>query len=181
MAEKNPSPPGDDPLNTLLEEAIEAWEDARSGLLEEARDIPDEEWDFRPSPESRSVRELLVHVLRSGEMMVGELTSEEGDFTRRSYPELLEEHAGHLPDDPPRKELLDLLTLSFAEGAARIRAAGELRMLQLVRRFDGKRGSRLAWMQHAVAHEYYHRGQLALYARLLGRVPALTRRIEEGA
>jgi len=40
--------------------------------------------------------------------------------------------------------------------------------------------SRLTWLNHAIAHEEYHRGQLALYARLLGRVPALTRLIEGG-
>ena len=33
-------------------------------------------------------------------------------------------------------------------------------------------------MNHGIAHEEYHRGQLALYARLLGRVPALTRLIQ---
>ena len=53
-------------------------------------------------------------------------------------------------------------------------------MLQLIRRFDGKLGTRLAWMQHGIAHEEYHRGQLALYARLLGRVPALTQLIYGG-
>ena len=51
-------------------------------------------------------------------------------------------------------------------------------MLQTIRRFDGESGTRLAWMQHGIAHEEYHRGQLALYVRLLGRTPALTRLIE---
>jgi len=50
--------------------------------------------------------------------------------------------------------------------------------LQNIRRFDGKMGTRLAWMNHGIAHEEYHRGQLALYARMLGRVPALTRKIQ---
>jgi uncharacterized damage-inducible protein DinB len=50
-------------------------------------------------------------------------------------------------------------------------------MLGLINRFDGKAGTRMAWMNHAIAHEEYHRGQLALYARLAGRVPALTQRI----
>ncbi|MFN2386233.1 MAG: DinB family protein [Thermoanaerobaculia bacterium] len=51
-------------------------------------------------------------------------------------------------------------------------------MLQFINRFDGQKGTRLAWMNHGIAHEEYHRGQLALYARLLGRTPALTRRIK---
>jgi uncharacterized damage-inducible protein DinB len=53
-------------------------------------------------------------------------------------------------------------------------------MLQNIRRFDGQMGTRLAWMHHGISHEEYHRGQLALCARLLGRVPALTKRIMGG-
>jgi uncharacterized damage-inducible protein DinB len=64
-----------------------------------------------------------------------------------------------------------------SEGEKKLRAAGELHMLQMITRFDGARGSRLAWMNHGIAHEEYHRGQLALYARLAGRVPALTQLI----
>jgi uncharacterized damage-inducible protein DinB len=32
-------------------------------------------------------------------------------------------------------------------------------------------------MQHPIAHEEYHRGQIAMYARLVGRIPALTKLI----
>lgn len=112
--------------------------------------------------------------------MAGELTREEGDFTRQPFPDHLREHAGHLPDDPSPSELRDLLRSRFGDAAARFRAAGELHLLQLIRRFDGQRGTRLAWMNHGIAHEMYHRGQLALCARLMGHVPALTQRIRGG-
>ena len=167
----------DEPFTTLLDEAVEAWEEARRGVLEEAEVIPDEKFDWRPHPESRSVAELLRHILESGLMAVGELCREDGDFTRQSFPEMIAEHAGHLPDSMGPEELVDHLQLAFAEGAASLRAAGELHMLQRIRRFDGLRGTRLAWFNHHVAHEYYHRGQLALYARQMDITPALTRRI----
>lgn len=51
-------------------------------------------------------------------------------------------------------------------------------MLQLIERFNGARGTRLAWLHHGIAQEMYHRGQLTLYARLMGLVPALTKRIQ---
>ncbi len=70
-----------------------------------------------------------------------------------------------------------MLRRTHAEGEKKLRAAGELHLLQLITRFDGERGTRLAWMNHGISHEDYHRGQLALYARLVGRVPALTQRI----
>lgn len=165
------------PYSTLLDEALEAWEDVRRGTLEEANVLPDDRWDFRPHPESRSVGQLVRHILESALMMVGELTREGGDFTRQSYRAHLAEHAASLPRHPSPEELRDLLASTFGEGVARLRAAGELHMLQNIRRFDGQPGTRLAWLHHGIAHEMYHRGQLALYARQLDIVPALTRRI----
>ena len=170
----------DEPYTTLLDEALEAWEDARKGTLAEAREILDDRYGWRPAEESRSVSALLLHIHASSLMAVGELIREDGDFTRQPFPDFMEEYAGDLPDDPSPDELRDLLAMGFAEGAAALRGAGELHMLQHIRRFDGLRGTRLAWLHHHVAHEMYHRGQLALYARQMGRVPALTQRIRGG-
>ncbi len=51
-------------------------------------------------------------------------------------------------------------------------------MLQTIEHFDGEQGTRLAWLQHGIPQKIYQRGQLAVYARLLGNVPALTKRIQ---
>jgi uncharacterized damage-inducible protein DinB len=73
-----------------------------------------------------------------------------------------------------------LLRTSMADGERKLRRAGEREMKKKITRFDGLKGTRLAWLHHAIAHEEYHRGQLALYARLIGREPALTRLIRTG-
>lgn len=168
---------GEAPYTNLLEEALEAWEGTRKGVLEEAENIPRDRWDFRPHEEARSVGEILRHVLESGLLMAGELTRADGDFRRQSHPEFIREYTGHLPEEIPPEDLLDQLRMSFAEGAAAFRGVGELWMLQYIHRFDGKPGTRLAWMEHGIAHESYHRGQLALCARIMGLTPALTQRI----
>ena len=169
-----------EPYVTLLDEALEAWDDVRGGVIDEATTIADERWDFRPNSASRSVAELVHHVLETSLMAVGELTRPDGDFTRQSYPEHLREHAGDLPASASPEALRSLLREQLASGTARIRTAGELHMLQYIRRFDGMNGTRLAWFNHHIAHEMYHRGQLALYVRLSGKVPALTRLIHGG-
>jgi uncharacterized damage-inducible protein DinB len=76
--------------------------------------------------------------------------------------------------------LVAALKKTGVAGVQRIRAAGELHMLQNIRQFNGEPATRLSWMHHGIAHEEYHRGQLALFARLMGRVPALTRLIHGG-
>ena len=166
--------------NSLLEEALEAWRDARLGFLDEARSIPAAKFDFKPVPEVRSVRELVVHVLEVAMMMVGELTRPDTDFHRAPWPKLLGLYAKPAYAAKTRAELFRLSRSQLQDGERRFREAGELHMLQHIRRFDGQMGTRLAWMHHGIAQEEYHRGQLALYARLLGREPALTRRIRGG-
>lgn len=49
----------------LLDEALEAWEDARGGVIAEAENVPADRYGFRPEEEVRSVRELLLHIMRS--------------------------------------------------------------------------------------------------------------------
>ena len=53
-------------------------------------------------------------------------------------------------------------------------------MRKSITRFDGLKGTKLAWLDHAIAQEEYHRGQLALYERLMHIEPALTRHIRTG-
>ena len=110
-------------------------------------------------------------------MMSGELSRPDGNFQRKTYPQFIKEYGRDIPQVSKKSEIVQLLKRTHADGDKKIRAAGELQMLQVIARFDGERGSRLAWMNHGISHEEYHRGQLALYARLAGRVPALTQLI----
>ncbi len=165
---------------TLLEEALEAWDFARSGVVDELQNIPEKELGFRPRGEARTLSEIVQHIVESGLMMAGELARPDGDFQRESYDAFIREYAKGVALKRTKRELLESLRRTHRDGEARILQAGELHMLQHIRRFDGKLGTRLAWMNHGISHEEYHRGQLALYARLLGRVPALTRRIMGG-
>lgn len=167
-------------FNSLLDEALESWRDVRRGVVDELRNVPDDRMAFRAVDEARSVAELARHILEVGLMMVGELTREETDFTRRPFGELLREHAAGISGLEAKEPLIEALERTLVEGEARLRERGEIHMLQLLVRFDGRRGTRLAWFQHGVAHEMYHRGQLALYGRLMGIEPALTRRIRGG-
>lgn len=166
------------PFNTLLEETLESWRDVRGGLIEEVENIPEDRFDFRPAPQVKSVTELVQHILEVAVMMTGELTRRDTDFRRAPWPDLLRLYAAHVYEAKTKPELLDLLVSSLGEAESKFREAGELHMLQLIERFDGEQGTRLAWLHHGIAQEMYHRGQLAAYARLLGEVPALTQRIE---
>jgi uncharacterized damage-inducible protein DinB len=167
-------------IHSLLEETLEAWQGTRQGLIAEVRNISAGRFDFRPAPESRSVTELVQHILEVAMMMTGELTRPDTNLHRAPWPKLLRLYAKPAWRANTKAALLRLLTAQIREGARKFRRAGELSLLQLTTRFDGLPGTKLAWWNHGIAHEEYHRGQLALYARLMDIEPALTRLIRRG-
>lgn len=167
-------------FDNILDETLEAWADAREGVLDEARNIPEKHWDYKPTPETKSVRELVVHILEVAMMMTGELVRPDTNFRRAPFPNLLKNYAKSAHQARTRAELLKMLRSQLRDGIKAFRTAGELHMLQLIDRFDGGKGTRLAWLNHGIAQEMYHRGQLVTYARLIGLEPALTKRIRGG-
>jgi uncharacterized damage-inducible protein DinB len=167
-------------MNSMLEETIEAWEGTRGGVIAEVENIPPKQFDFRPAKESRSVLELVLHIMEVSLMMVGELTREDTNLRRAPWPKLLAMYNKPIEGLQSKRELLSALRSSLRDGVKSFRDAGELHMLQLITRFDGLRGSRLAWFNHGIAHENYHQGQLATYQRLIGVTPALTKLIQGG-
>lgn len=161
---------------TLLEELLQAWHYTRDGVIAEIEVLPEAQFNVRPQGLGRSALDLANHIIESGWLMAGELSNLHGDFRRKSYPDLVDEN---LKSDVAnnKSEALEILQRSHADGDALLRSAGEELLLQPIRQFNGEYATRLAWMHHGISHEEYHRGQLALYARWFGVVPALTKAI----
>jgi uncharacterized damage-inducible protein DinB len=167
-------------FKTLLDECLESWEDARNGIVAEVENIPADKFDFRPTGGVRSVKEQVVHILEVAMMMTGELTRPDTDFKRVAWPDLLKLYAEEAYSLTTKPELIDALKTQFDQAKTLFSKSGELHMLQFIERFDGRQGTRFAWLQHGIAQEMYHRGQLTLYQRLLNIEPALTKRIRGG-
>lgn len=164
-------------FTSLLEETLDSWKHARQGVIAELENIQPSNFDTEPAPNLRSPGDLGRHILEVARVMVGELTRSDGDFTRQSFPDYLAEYAADVAKLTRREALLAALATQLEEGTQAFRQAGEIHMLQQIRRFDGVPGTRFGWMQHGIAQEEYHRGQLAWAARLFGDVPALTKLI----
>jgi uncharacterized damage-inducible protein DinB len=165
-------------VERLLEESLTAWSYTREGVIAECRYIPEGQFTFQPTDRSRDVAALAAHIIEAGLMAAGELSRPDGNFTRQAYPAFIREYAGTRAHLAAKEPLMDLLRATHDESIARLRTAGAELMLTPIVQFNGEPAARLTWLHHAIGHEEYHRGQLALYARLLGHVPALTQLIE---
>lgn len=165
---------------SYLDETLGAGRDVREGLIDEVKNIPAGDFDFRPTPEVRSVRELVQHILEVAMMMTGELSRPVTDLKRAPWPELLAMYASKAYEATTKTELVRLLETQMDQAERTFRKCGELALFQQMENFDGSSWTKVQWLHHGIAQEMYHRGQLTLYARLLGREPALTRRIRGG-
>jgi uncharacterized damage-inducible protein DinB len=161
-----------------IERLIEGWKEVRKGFIEEASQIPDDQFSFRATPDTRSVSELLEHVVESQKMLVGESCRPDTNLMRQSFADHIKEYAAEVGAVQDKNGLLELMRSSMETSEACIRAGGE-QLQEMMRRFDGKEMSKVDFLTFAVAHEMYHRGQLTVYLRLLGIEPALTRRFKK--
>ena len=156
-----------------VEEICGQWQDVRNGLIKEAELIPAEQFEFRAAPETRSVIQLLHHIIEAERVLAGEICRDNTNF-QRGFPALIAEHAGHVKEAATKDAVLELLRSSLEDTTALIGGFGEANFDKIMTRFDGKQVRKSLMVSFIVAHEMYHRGQLTVYQRLLGIEPALT-------
>lgn len=157
-----------------IDRLIESWAEVRAGLIKEASQVPEEQFSFRATPDTRSVAEVLQHIVQTQKMLVGEACRADTDLGRQSFTHHIAKYAPEVAAITDKNGLIELLRGSMETSEASIRSCGD-GLQATMRRFDGKEVSKLDFLNFGVAHEMYHRGQLTVYERLLGVEPALTR------
>lgn len=162
-------------IATLFEEALVTWAAARRGVIAEFENIPESDYDYRPTAEARSVAELARHIAAAGLVFANELARKDADFSRQPIGAFYQEYAGHLSATASKSELLAMLQNTWTETERKLHAAGPNAMLEQIRGLGGKPMSRFTVVHLGISHESYHRGQVTMHARSLGLVPALTR------
>ncbi len=159
-----------------LEGIIGGWKEVRSGLIDEAEQIPADKFLFQAAPNTRSV--VLQHVIEAQKFLVGEVSRPDTNLLRQSFANQIKHYAPGVSDVKDKDGLLNLLRASMDEAETQLTAATD-ELKNTMKRFDGKEMTKLAFLSFAIAHEMYHRGQLTVYERLLDIEPALTRRFKK--
>ncbi len=161
-----------------VENIIGGWKEVRSGLVDEAAQIPADQFEFQAAPNTRPIKGLLQHLVETQKFLVGEVCRPDTNLLRGSFPDQIKRYAPEVRSVNDKDGLLSLLRASMDETGAQLLAAGD-ELRKTMKRFDGKEMSKLAFLSFAIAHEMYHRGQLTVYERLLGIEPALTQRFRK--
>ena len=111
-------------LTSCLDETLEAWVDVRQGIVDEVKNIPARKLGFRPTADTRSVRELVQHILEVSMLMTGELTRPDTNLRRHPWPRMLQRYAKAARQAESKKELLILLGGQMRDAEKRFRKIG---------------------------------------------------------
>jgi uncharacterized damage-inducible protein DinB len=141
-----------------------------------AEDIPEEQYEYRPTADSRSVAESLKHiamvsrfdrVLHEEEHVITIEGFDFGKLVKRSENE----------EKKPRSkaELVEWLRKSGEDWAQWVEGLPEDILAEQVRQPGGGSKTRFEMILGTKEHEMHHRAQLTVIERLLGIVPHLTR------
>lgn len=161
-----------------VENLIGMWKDTRSGLVQEVERIPADQFSFKATPETRSVAELLQHIVEAQKFLVGETCRAGTNLMRQSFADHTREYAPGVNSISDKIGLMELLRSSMDLAEATIRSYGD-KLAESMTRLDGKSTSKVDFLTFVVSHEMYHRGQLTVYQRLLHIEPALTERFRQ--
>jgi len=160
-------------------ELAESFRTVRKNTIAIAEDIPETQYDFRPTPDSRSVAELLRHIAVSTSAhfdmyAVKKMTSFVG-FDWRAYMEEAQQAERRLGT---KAQILEALRSSGEVWASYVDSVPEAEQARLITFSEGAvppPKSRFETFLSVKEHEMHHRGQLMVIERLIGIVPHLTR------
>lgn len=152
------------PAPSLTQELVATWERASGNMIDVAEVMPEDRYDFKPTPEVRTFREQLVHVAGTVQRFIDTANGTKGE------------------SESPQKtltkaEVVQLLTQTLQAGKAMI---GSLTAAQLVEPvkfpFGDRMVSRYGFWMGPLLDGADHYGQLVVYLRLNGIVPPATAR-----
>ena len=151
----------------------------RKNTMQIAEDIPEEKYSFRPTPDSRSVAELLTHIATSSKFQEEIHAKQKLDTLEGfNFPALMQAMAAEEKMHRNKAEILELLRSSGETWAGWLEGLSDGFLAEVVRMPPGgspASRSRFDMLLSVKEHEMHHRGQLMLIERLIGLVPHLTR------
>jgi uncharacterized damage-inducible protein DinB len=147
----------------------------RQNTILVADGIPEAQFDFRATPETRSAAETLVHIawLWTSDRLIHEerhLDALEGF----DFPAMLATSAATERVTRTKPEIIELLRVEGERAAQWVEGLSDAFVSERVRLPGGGSASRFEMILATKEHELQHRAQLTVLARLLGIVPPFT-------
>jgi uncharacterized damage-inducible protein DinB len=163
-------------------ELAASFRQVRGNTIQLAEEIPEDKYDVRATPETRTIRQLLTHIAFGPTLQTEMHTNRVPDLKGVNFAEHNRRmHAEEL-QHRTKAEILSLLRRDGEKFASYLEGLSDDILGERVTMPAGAlvpTKSRFEMLMSVKEHEMHHRGQLMMLARMAGVVPHLTRARQE--
>jgi uncharacterized damage-inducible protein DinB len=163
-------------------ELADAFRTVRKNTVRIASEIPEDRFDFKAAPESRSIRETLVHIAFGPTFATHVHTNKVTDMKTVNFQDLMQKVSAEQAKPRGKAEIVTLLETEGEHFASYLAGLPESFLAETVTMMPGVEPptrSRFEMLLGAKEHEMHHRAQLMVLERMIGIVPHLTREFQE--
>lgn len=163
-------------------ELAASFRTVRNNTIQIAEDIPDNRYDFCATPDTRTVRRLLVHIALGPTFQLHIHQNKLDDLAKMNFGELSTRLAAEEAKPRTKADVVEFLKREGDSFETFLAGLPESFLSEQVKMPPGAQPptkSRLEMLLSPKEHEMHHRAQLMLIERMLGIVPHLTRQFQE--
>lgn len=142
--------------SALLGPLKQQWESIRGNVVRTAEAVPEDKYDFKPTPEVRSFRDQFVHIVEENYFFMGFVSGE-----KKAPPKGLTTKA----------DIIKALNDSYDFGAKALAGLSDQTALEIVPLMGNRPGPRWSMALMNIIDNMDHYGNLVVYMRLNGIVP----------
>jgi uncharacterized damage-inducible protein DinB len=163
-------------------ELAAAFRTVRKNTVQIAEDIPENKYDFKPSPEARTVAQTLAHLAIAPQFYHYVHSNRITDMRTVNFQDVFGPIMAEEQKPRSKAELVELLKTGGETFASFLEGLSESDLGELVAmspQGGGGSKTRFEMLLSPKEHEMHHRAQLMTIQRMLGQVPHLTRQMQE--
>lgn len=159
-----------------IPQLTDSFRTVRRNTIQVAEEIPEADYQYRPTPSSRSVAETLVHIawLAGADRFMHE-EKRIASFDEFDLGAFLATSEVEETRERTKAEIIEMLRTEGDRWVKWVEQLPETFLSEPIRLPDGKSVRRFEMLLGTKEHEMEHRAQLTVIQRLLGLVPHFTR------
>ena len=154
----------------------------RSNTIKIAEEIPENKYDFRAAPESRTVGQTLAHIALGPTFQHHIHSNKVTDLATVNFTELMQKAGAEEAKPRTKAEVIAFLKSEGDKFSSYLESLPEPFLAEHVKMPPGAEPAtktRFEMLLSPKEHEMHHRAQLMTLQRMIGQVPHLTRQMQE--
>jgi uncharacterized damage-inducible protein DinB len=155
-----------------------AFRTVRKNTIQVARDIPEGKYEFKATPDTRTIGQTLAHIAYAPEFAFCIHGEKVTDMTKVNFPEIFQKITTEESKVRSKAEIIALLETQGNRYATFVEGLPDSFLDEVMTMPPGgspATRSRFDVLLAPKEHEMHHRGQLMLLERMVGVIPHLTR------